>query len=68
MAQPGGHARLFHGKAPGGALGQSRSWEVKQRAISGRLAGLLCPSTVHLGSGQGLGPGKKKTGEDPDGN
>ena len=29
------------------------------------LAGLLCPSSAHLGSGQGLGPGKKKMQEDP---
>lgn len=67
IAQPGSHALLFHREAPGGPPEQSRSWEVKQRAISVRLAGLLYPSTVHLGSGQGLGPGRKKTGEDPHG-
>lgn len=66
IAQPGSHARLCHREAPGGPPEQSRSWEVKQRAIAVWLAGLLSPSTAHLGSGQGLGPGKK-TGEDPHG-
>lgn len=60
IAQSGSHAPLFHREAPGGPPEQSRSWEVKQRAISARLAGLLYPSNTHLGSGQVLCPGKKK--------
>lgn len=61
IAQPGSPALLLHREAPGGPPEQSRSWEVKQRAISERLAGRLYPSNARPGSGRGLDPGKKKT-------
>jgi hypothetical protein len=60
IAQPGSHALLLQGEAPGGPPEQSCSWEMKQEAISVQVAVLLCPSNAHLGSGQGVGPGKKK--------
>lgn len=61
IAPPGGQALLLRREAPGCPPTQSRSREVTLRAISARLAGLLYPSNAHLGSGQGLGPGKTKT-------
>lgn len=60
IAPPGGQALLLQREAPGCPPKQSHSREVMLRAISARLAGLLYPSNAHLGSGQGLGPGKKK--------